>query len=888
MELPKQYNPKDKEIKLYEFWLEKNIFKATVNSSKKPYTIVIPPPNITGILTMGHVLNNTIQDILIRWKRMCGYEACWIPGTDHAGIATQNVVERELSKKHIYRKEIGREKFLEYVWQWKEKYGATIITQLKRLGCSCDWSRERFTLDKGLSDAVKEVFIRLYNEGLIYKGKYIVNWCPRCATALSDDEIEYNEHNSYLWYIKYPFYNSNDYIVVATTRPETMLGDTAIAVNPEDKRYKHLTDEKIVLPLVGRKLTIIKDELVDPEFGTGAVKVTPAHDPVDFQLSIKHNLEQIIIMDINAITNDNVPETYRGLDRYKCREKVIDDLKSQGFLVKIEPYTHAVGHCYRCNTVIEPYLSDQWFVKMKPLAEKALDVVLTKQIKFYPEKWIKIYQHWIENIRDWCISRQLWWGHRIPVYYCKKNGYSNCPPIVSRNQPDKCPNCGNTNIEQDPDVLDTWFSSWLWPFSTLGWPEETDDLKYFYPTDTLVTGPDIIFFWVARMIMAGMKFMNEVPFKNVYFTSMVRDLQGRKMSKSLGNSPDPLDLIDEYGADSLRFTISYLSPLGQDILFSKEKCEIGKKLCNKIWNASRFILMNIGDSQEHKFDLNELELETMDKWILMEYYITVKNVTDNLDKFEICEYTKTIYDFFWDKFCDWYLELVKPRLLSNNIKTIMSARFTLVKILVGCLKLFHPVIPFITEEIYQYFKSLIPEEKNNISIMLSNWEVYDNSFESIEAKNEIEFLINLIKEIRAIRTEFNVVPKSFIDIVVNTDDEKKKLIIDKYLSNLKFMTKVEKVLYEKSKPEYSAVIVIDNAEIYIPLKNIIDLEKEKLRLEKICSDIENQLNIVRKKLSNEQFIKNAPESEITRVKLIEKESVDKLVKLKKYIEMLKQ
>jgi len=887
MEIQKIYNPKTIESKWYKFWEEKGFFHAKVTRNKKPYTIVIPPPNITGILTLGHVLNNTIQDIFIRWKRMAGYEACWIPGTDHAGIATQNVVEKSLAEKGLTKEKLGREEFIKKMWEWKEQYGGTIIKQLKYLGTSCDWTRERFTMDEGLSFAVRRVFVELYNKGLIYKGKYIVNWCPRCRTALSDDEVEYRDHDGNLWYVKYPIADSSDSVTVATTRPETMLGDTAVAVNPSDERYKDLINKEVVLPLTDRKIRVIADNFVDPQFGTGIVKVTPAHDPNDFQIGLRHNLRQITVMDETGKMNENAPEQYRGLDRYECRKKILDDLESQGLLLKTEKHTNAVGHCYRCNTVIEPYLSDQWFVKMKPLAQKALEVVLDKKIKFYPERWVKVYQHWMENIRDWCISRQLWWGHRIPVYYCvasnakssKEGENTKCPPIVSMEHPDRCPNCSGTDIVQDSDVLDTWFSSWLWPFSTLGWPKENEDLKYFYPTNTLVTGPDIIFFWVARMIMSGLEFMDDVPFRDVYFTSIVRDIKGRKMSKSLGNSPDPLDIIDEYGADALRFTIVYLAPTGQDVLFSKEKCEIGRNLCNKIWNATRYILMNL-----EGFSYSPVEnskLANMDKWILNEYNLLAKNVHSSLERFNINETVRLIYDFFWSKFCDWYIELTKPKLSTDSPEKIVC-QTVLVEILAGTLELLHPIMPFITEEIYQLLKSQ-PGDKNLLSaesIMVSPFPEFDEKKIFPEDIKEVELIIAVIQNIRTLRTELNVPPKKLFEIIVRTNEENKISILEKYLPNLRLMAKVDKISRYSQKPLHSAVIVLSGMEIYVILEGIIDIEKETARLKKTEEELNSKLMSLNSKLENEKFITNAPKDQVEKIKLYSKETQENITRIR--------
>lgn len=897
--LEKVYNPKETEDKWYNYWEKHKFFHAKANPNKKPYTIVIPPPNITGILTMGHVLNNTIQDVFIRWKRMQGYETLWMPGTDHAGIATQNVVEKALLKEGITRHQLGREKFLERVWKWKEEYGGTIIKQLKKLGASCDWERERFTMDEGLSEAVQEVFIRLYNKGLIYKGKYIVNWCPKDHTAISDDEVNHTEQNGHLWYIKYPFIDSKDFVTVATTRPETMLGDTAVAVNPNDERYKHLIGRYVILPLVERKIPIIADEFVDPAFGTGMVKVTPAHDPNDYWIGIRHNLEQINIFDISANLNDNAPIKYRGKDRFEVRMEVVRDLESLGLIEKIEPHTHAVGRCYRCNTIIEPYLSDQWFIKMKPLAEPALSVVLNGTIKFHPDRWVKVYEHWMTNIRDWCISRQLWWGHRIPVWYC-----DNCNEIIaSKKEPvQPCPKCGNKTFHQDEDVLDTWASSWLWPFSTLGWPNDNEDLRYFYPTDTLVTGPDIIFFWVARMIMAAMEFAGEiplpngskrtkdeeiVPFKNVYFTSIIRDAQGRKMSKSLGNSPDPLDVIEEYGADALRFTILYLAPLGQDVLYSNEKCEIGRNFANKIWNAGRFLLMNAEQIPNFVYKsseiLNDKDLDLSDKWILSKLNSTISELNDSLENFYINNASKILYDFIWHDYCDWYLEMIKSRLYGieqNSVKTnVLERAFYIYE---QILKMLHPFMPFVTEEIWQN----IADRKPGESIMVSKFPECANQWINKDIERDASFMQNVVNAIRTIRGELNVPLNKEITILMNFHKVEDEKLIKNYEIYLKRLTKASEVVVTNQRPKHSASSVVDNTEIYIPLEGIIDLETEKNRIQKEIDRINSMLQGIEKKLSNPNFIEKAPQ-EIVESEKKKRENFNlTLSKLRKNLEYL--
>lgn len=874
-QLPKTYNPKEAEEKWYPYWEQHYLFHAKANPDKKPYTIVIPPPNITGILTMGHVLNNTIQDVFVRWRRMQGYETLWMPGTDHAGIATQNVVEKSLLKEGKTRHDLGREKFLEVVWKWKEQYGSTIIKQLKKLGTSCDWERERFTMDEGLSEAVQEVFIRLFNKGLIYKGKYIINWCPKDHTAISDDEVNHIEQQGHLWYIKYPIVGTNDFAVVATTRPETMLGDTAVAVNPNDERYKHLAGKHVTLPLTDRTIPIIVDDFVDPSFGTGMVKVTPAHDPNDYWIGQRHNLQHINIFDISANLNENTPIKYQKKDRFEARREVVKDLESLGLLLKIEPHINAVGRCYRCDTIIEPYLSDQWFVKMKPLAEPALKVVMDGTIKFHPDRWVKVYEHWMTNIRDWCISRQLWWGHRIPVWYCTCDGCDYM--TASKTEPkEKCPKCGCKQFRQDEDVLDTWASSWLWPFSTLGWHKDNPDLRYFYPTDTLVTGPDIIFFWVARMIMAGIEFAKDillpdgslrkenkdiVPFHDVYFTSIIRDAQGRKMSKSLGNSPDPLDVIAEYGADALRFTVLYLAPLGQDVLYSNEKCELGRNFANKIWNAGRFLQMNAEqlNNLEIRNPKSEIEshLDLADRWILSRLNSTILELNKALENFYINDATKILYDFIWHDYCDWYVEMVKTRLYGaepDDIKKVVLNRA--IFIYEQALKLLHPFMPFVTEEIWQN----LAERKDGESIMTSPFPSAAEKWIDRETEADGLFMQNVVNAVRTIRGELDVPPSKEIYLILNFHNAEKEKHLQKYESYLRRLTKTKEVtlLRDSQKPRHSASAVIDNVEIYIPLEGLINLDTERERIQKEIDRVRGLYASTEKKLSNESFVSKAP------------------------------
>ncbi|MSP64234.1 MAG: valine--tRNA ligase [Ignavibacteria bacterium] len=891
-ELSKIYDPLIVEDRWYSYWEENKLFHGDASSKKKPFTIVIPPPNITGILTMGHVLNNTIQDLLIRWRKMQGYESCWVPGTDHAGIATQNVVEKSLAKKGLKRKEMKREDFVNEIWKWKDEYGGTIIKQLRKLGTACDWEREKFTLDPKLSEAVVEAFVHLYEKKLIYKGKYIVNWCPKDHTALSDDEVNFSEQQTNLWHIKYPIENSDETITIATTRPETMLGDTAVAVNPKDKRYKHLVGKNVLLPLVDRKIPIIADDYVEMEFGTGAVKITPAHDINDFQIAQRHSLPNIVVMNTSAMMNENVPTVYQGLDRIVCRKKVVADLENLGLLIKADAHQHSIGKCYRCETIIEPYLSDQWFVKMKPLSEQALKVVQNGEIKFYPEHWTKVYEHWMGNIRDWCISRQLWWGHRIPAWYCVSDEKCNLEcrqPIVSRTKPEKCPYCDSKNLRQEEDVLDTWFSSWLWPLSVFGWPEKTNDLKYFYPTHTLVTGPDIIFFWVARMIMAGLEFKNEIPFKHVYFTSIIRDLQGKKMSKSLGNSPDPLEVISTYGADALRFTVTFISPIGQDVLYSNEKCELGRNFANKIWNAGRFLLMNrdaIGNSTQNlTIAPQNNSLELTDQWILSRCNETIKNISTALEEFKIDESAKLIYDFLWHDFCDWYVECIKIKIqLTSDINLQRSIINRALSIYETSLKLLHPIMPFITEELWQNIDS------RNIgdSIMKQSWPLADEKYFQPLKEKEMLFIQKVVSEIRSIRNEMTIPPTKLLTLFINSHNKQKYNILEENKILIQKLARLETVTIGNNlqRPLQSASAVVEGEEIYIPLVGIIDLNKEQLRLEKEISRLQSQLNAVALKLKNKSFLDNAPDDVLNKEKEKEKNFYETIQKLQNSIKNL--
>jgi len=895
-ELPKTYNPKNVEDKWYQYWESHRLFHATVKKDKKPYTVVIPPPNVTGILTMGHVLNNTIQDVLVRWKRMQGYEACWIPGTDHAGIATQNAVEKALAKQGTNRHDLGRDKFVERVWEWRREYGGTIIKQLRKLGASCDWDRERFTMDEGLSEAVKEVFVRMFDKGLVYRGKYIVNWCTFHQTALSDDEVDYAETNGNLFYVKYRIEGTNDFGVVATTRPETILGDTALCVHPKDERYKHLIGRTAILPIVGRRLPIIADDYIDSSFATGMMKVTPAHDPNDFLLGQRHNLQQVNILDEQGRMNEAVPKEYEGLDRFECRKRLIKDLESQGVLVKTEPYVHNVGKCYRCGTVIEPYLSDQWFVRMKPLAKQALRVVENGTIRFHPDRWVKVYENWMNNIRDWCISRQIWWGHRIPVYYAPDGTYAAARNEVEARKKLNLPE--SALLHQDEDVLDTWFSSWLWPMSTLGWPHQNEDLQYFNPTDALVTAPDIIFFWVARMVMANMEFLKDepgrngkprttdedlVPFRDVYFTSIIRDLQGRKMSKSLGNSPDPLDVIEEYGADALRFTVSYLAPLGQDVLFSSEKCEIGRNFANKIWNAGRFLLLNkteiCGDKAISLDVIPTEHLDLADRWILSRLAGAVKDFNAALSGFHLNEASKILYDFIWHDFCDWYAELVKTRFYgdeSPEVKQVVVTRALWV--FDQALRMLHPVMPFVTEELWQHLT-----DRKGESLIRASFPTGEHLTIEQQTEEEMGFVQDVINAVRNIRGENNIAPSKDIHLQVRLADKKRNGVFktySKYLAKLARVVSVEMIPAEK-KPKLSSSAVVGDAEIFVLLEGLIDINAEKARLEKEIDRLAGLIQNIESKLANASFVDRAPKNVVDKEK--EKlanftSSVDKLRK----------
>ena len=856
-ELPKTYDPKAVEDKLYSFWNDSGFFHAEVNPKKKPYTIVIPPPNVTGQLHMGHAFDETLQDILIRTKRMQGYEALWMPGTDHAGIATQIKVEENLRKEEgKTRYDLGREEFLKRVWDWKHKFGNRIISQLKKLGSSCDWERERFTMDEGCSKAVREVFVNLYNKGLIYKGHRIINWCPHCATALSDAEVEYETQPGKLWHIRYPLADGSGDLVVATTRPETFMGDTGVAVNPNDKRYKHLIGKTCILPIMNREIPIFGDEYVDMEFGTGCVKVTPCHDPNDFEMGQRHNLEQILVFNEDATVNANGGK-YEGMDRYECRKAVVKDLEEGGYLVKIEDHEHNVGTCYRCGTTVEPMTSAQWFVKMAPLAKPAMDVVNEGKTKFVPDRFSKTYLRWMENVHDWCISRQLWWGHRIPAFYCEDCGEMT----VSKTDVHTCPKCGGTHIRQEEDVLDTWFSSALWPFSTLGWPDKTPELDYFYPTSTLVTGYDIIFFWVARMIFSGVEHMGETPFKTVYIHGLVRDAQGRKMSKSLGNGIDPLEVIDQYGADALRFTLATGNSPGNDMRFSDERVQASRNFCNKIWNASRFIQMNLTIDKDKAVQL-PADLALEDKWIVSKFNTLVADVTRNIDQYELGLAASKLNDFIWENFCDWYIEIAKTRLQTGD----ENVQKVLCYVLSGAMQLLHPFMPFITETIWQ----ALPHE--GPSVMVSSWPEYDEKLNFSVEEAQMESLMDAVRAIRNRRAEMNVPPSKKAKVLILTEKKDTFSAGAGFFPKLAYASEIELIDAVPADASRMASVVTGDAQIYMPMGDLIDFEAERARLGKEKSKVEADIDFVMKKLNNPKFVDKAPE----KVVAAEREKADKL------------
>ena len=847
-ELSKTYEPSQVEGQIYQMWMDNDCFKANPDPDKKPYSIVMPPPNVTGQLHMGHALDSTLQDILTRYKRMEGYSALWLPGTDHAGIATQIKVEEELRvKEGKTRYDLGREKFLERVWAWKEKYGSRIVEQQRKLGVSCDWSRSRFTMDEGCSRAVREAFCEMYDKGLIYKGSRIINWCPHCLTALSDAEVEYVDKPGHLWYIRYPLSDGSGDIVVATTRPETMMGDTGVAVNPNDEKFQHLIGKTCILPIMNREIPIVGDEYCEIGFGTGAVKMTPAHDPNDFEVGLRHNLDIIRVIADNGTINENGGK-YNGMDRYECRKALVKDLEEQGYLVKTEPYSHNVGTCYRCHNDVEPLISAQWFVKMKPLAEEAIRVVKDGTIKFVPERFSKTYLNWMENVHDWCISRQLWWGHQIPAWYCDECGHIN----VSREDPTKCEKCGCTHLTRDEDVLDTWFSSGLWPFSTLGWPDlDSEDLKYWYPTTDMVTGYDIIFFWVARMVVSGMEQMKKEPFKTVFIHGLVRDDKGRKMSKSLGNGIDPLEMAEKYGADALRFNLITGNSPGNDMRFYVEKCEAMRNFANKIWNASRYVLMNLTVEETGLPDAANLEIE--DKWVLTKLNTLIKEVTENMDAYELGVASAKVYDFIWDTYCDWYIELTKARLYGENEKSKLAAQKVLVYVLDQFLRLLHPFMPFITEEIWQ----AIPHEGK--FLMLADWPKYDESLNFGAEAAHMESVMNAIRSIRNRRAEMNVPPSKKSTLYVVSDKGEIFRQGEGFICRLAYADKVIICETDPEGHENMVCVVTNDAKLYIPLEELIDFEKELARLEKEKANCLKQIAMFEGKLSNEAFVSRAPE-----------------------------
>ncbi|MBR2179113.1 MAG: valine--tRNA ligase [Selenomonadaceae bacterium] len=848
--ISKVYEPQNFEKKNYEFWEKSKFFHADVNDKGEPYSIVIPPPNVTGQLHMGHALDETLQDILIRYHRMCGHNTLWMPGCDHAGIATQARVEESLRKEEgVSRYDLGREEFLKRVWAWKEKFGSRIMYQLRSLGSSCDWDRERFTMDEGCSKAVREVFVSLYEEGLIYRGTRITNWCPHCNTALSDIEVEHEMEQGHLWHLRYPFEDGSGYVEVATTRPETMLGDTGVAVHPDDERYKDLVGKTLILPLVGRKIKLFADEYVDREFGTGAVKVTPAHDPNDFEMGQRHNLEQVKVIENDGTMSEGLGK-YSGLDRYECRKQIVADLEAAGVLVSTEDHEHAVGHCSRCHTTVEPLISKQWFVKMDTLAKPAIEAVRDGRIKFVPERFTKIYENWLENIRDWCISRQLWWGHRIPAWYCDDCGKTS----VSRVDLNECPHCHSHNIHQDEDVLDTWFSSALWPFETMGWPEQTAELKKFYPTSVLVTGYDIIFFWVARMVMMGLKFGGDVPFRYVFIHGLIRDRYGRKMSKSLGNGIDPVEIIDKFGADTLRFMLITGNTPGNDMRFYEERVESARNFANKIWNASRYLLMNL-EGFDKSFKPSDKDYTLADKWILSRLAKTAQGVTANLDKFELGEAGRMIYEFLWSEYCDWYIELTKSRLYGDDLKSKQTALYVLSTVLEKTLRLLHPFMPFLTEEIWQK----LPHEGE--SIMIAPW-VNGGTVDEISEKS-MSAIMETIKTIRNLRAEVGVQPKKQSTVVLHITDTTLEEVIklnEIYLNKLAAAEPIKFLKSEDSKPEHALSGVVEGIEIFLPLAGLIDVEKEVARLQKELDKLKKSIESTQSKLNNERFISKAPEA----------------------------
>jgi valyl-tRNA synthetase len=885
MELSTRYDSSGIEEELYQRWEESGFFKPGVSDKDKPYTIMMPPPNVTGVLHIGHAFNITYQDIIIRWRRMMGYKTLWVPGSDHAGIATQNVVERKLKKEGITRQELGREKFIERVWEWKKEHGGTISRQLRRLGSSCDWSRERFTMDEGLSRAVRECFVHLYRKGLIYKGKYIINWCPRCSTAISDEEVEHKEHQGKLYYIRYPVKNEETVVKVATTRPETMLGDTGVAINPGDKRYRKLKGKTVILPIIGREMAVIEDDFVDMEMGTGVVKVTPGHDPNDFEMGQRHSLPLVNILNPDGTLNENAGP-YAGMDCLTARKKILEQLEKEALLEKVESHVHQVGHCYRCDTVVEPFVSTQWFVKMKPLAEPALDAVKKGEIRFHPKRWTKIYTQWMENIRDWCISRQIWWGHRIPVWYCEE-----CDGLtVEIENPTECAHCRSQSIIQDNDVLDTWFSSWLWPFSTLGWPDRIKDLDEFYPTDTLVTAHDIIFFWVARMIMSGLEFMGGIPFSDVYIHGMIKDDTGKKMSKSLENAIDPLDVMEEFGADALRFSIINITSEGQDVFLSTEKFHIGRNLTNKIWNAVRLLIMNLGDDFDPAEEPSWSDSPQLaDRWILSRYQSTVGSVTQALEGFRFNEASSILYDFFWHDYCDAYVELAKDRWASgdsgeNGDVDGEVARYIAWYVLEGILRLFHPFMPFITEKLW------LEISREGETLMKAKWPDVREDMLDKGSEKKMEYLREVISHCLMLKGEYGVTSRQMAEGHFLEADKEKQEILEAYAPYITRLSGISPVLVHTSfkPPQQVARAVLGTTQIFIPLKELVDTDKETARLEKEIERIRGQLDNLEKRLNNKDFLSKAPEDVVNRERSKQKDFKETLSKLERNLRALQE
>jgi len=883
MDIPTRYNPKTTEKRWYDFWLEGKYFHSEPRPEMKPYTIVIPPPNITGSLHMGHALNNILQDILIRLKRMQGYNALWLPGTDHGGIATQNVVEKELLSQGLTRQKLGREKFLEKMWEWRRKVGDAILEQLKRLGCSCDWERTRFTMDGVCERAVLEAFVWLYRKGFIYRGEYIVNWCPRCQTALSDIEVEHEEVRGKLWYIRYPLKSAKkrvSFVVVATTRPETMLGDTAVAVYPKDKRYKDLIGSEVMLPIMERPIPIIADEFVDSAFASGAVKVTPAHDPNDFKIAQRNRLPSVkVINELGRMTEAS--GKYQGMDRFECRRELVENLKEKGYLEKIQDYDYSIGHCYRCHVILEPLVSEQWYLKTGEMAKRAIGVAKQKRVRFIPESWTKPYLNWLEDLHDWCISRQIWWGHRIPVWYCQKG----CPPVAEVSKPERCPECGSDSLIQDPDVLDTWFSSALWPFSTFGWPKEggkpsekkktekvVDELDYYYPTSVLVTGYEILYLWVARMVMMGMTLMDDIPFSDVFIHGIVRDIKGAKMSKSMGNVIDPLETIEEYGTDALRFAMAYSGVMGRDIQLSQDNFKMGRNFANKIWNASRLVLMNL---ERSKFSTSNEpivasireRLNLADRWILDQYNWTIEEVTSAFDEYDVSGAARLLYEFIWSKFCDWYLELAKMRLYGEEPDEKEVAQAVLIYVLEGTLKLLHPIMPFITEEIWNLLNRISPGDRKE-SIMIAPWPLPRREEKDENAVEKMRLVIDIISEVRNVRSVMRIPHDKMVEVLIKPSKSKEKKLLEEHIPHIKMLANSREVIVNKGikKPKECATSVVNDVELYIPLGGMIDISREKERLNKEIENIEIELDRIEKKLKNKDFLRNAPPEVIDKVK----------------------